>query len=441
MDARRALMLALTTALIATTATASAHAAATPRIVGGTPAASMPPWMTQVWTVQGRQMGLCGGQLITSRWVLTAAHCATAQRTGAPLPIGNFNLRVGNPIADTPPDEEFAVPDIDKVVVNPLYTPDHTPGDLALLHLPAPVNVVPVALGATTDVVTGARPDALGWGVINRRGDTSVNLLTVPQPIVDPGACNFYGADFDAGSMICAGGLNGQDSCNGDSGGPLALNATSPIALLLGTVDYGSDKCGDGTPAVYQRLTDGAAAQWVRSIISLPQIGIGDRPVKGLPTPLSASSAWPDATFSWDLDGNGSFGDATGASIRPNISSPRVVTLSATSPTLKETAIARVTIDPVNPFTVTTRSTATEGGLVTLKLTPNGSSGELLISTTGMSRQKRTVRVNGPRTIRLRLPKDKSFHSKSRKLTINLRSTGTLRLIKTRLVVSVKDKR
>ena len=41
------------------------------RIVGGKPALDPMPWMVMIW-VKGQQ---CGGTLINSQFVLTAAHC------------------------------------------------------------------------------------------------------------------------------------------------------------------------------------------------------------------------------------------------------------------------------------------------------------------------------------------------------------------------------
>lgn len=49
-------------------------------------------------------------------------------------------------------------------------------------------------------------------------------------------------------SQLCAGGEEGKDSCNGDSGGPLMgadlLNGLSPYTYLAGVVSFGPRVCG-----------------------------------------------------------------------------------------------------------------------------------------------------------------------------------------------------
>ena len=56
---------------------------------------------------------------------------------------------------------------------------------------------------------------------------------------------------------LCAGGVRGEDSCNGDSGGPL-LGSQRPIEplTLIGVVSGGAHRCGRGTPAVYTRVSN-----------------------------------------------------------------------------------------------------------------------------------------------------------------------------------------
>lgn len=65
--------------------------------------------------------------------------------------------------------------------------------------------------------------------------------------------------------QLCAGGLEGQDSCRGDSGGALMgrVDATKNW-MAVGVVSYGPSPCGTaGWPGVYTRVT--AFTDWIMS--------------------------------------------------------------------------------------------------------------------------------------------------------------------------------
>lgn len=59
-------------------------------------------------------------------------------------------------------------------------------------------------------------------------------------------------------NQICAGGYKGQDSCSGDSGGPLmyaGLIDGNPRYIQYGIVSFGPKKCGaEGQPGIYTRV-------------------------------------------------------------------------------------------------------------------------------------------------------------------------------------------
>ena len=61
----------------------------------------------------------------------------------------------------------------------------------------------------------------------------------------------------------CAGGEVGQDSCKGDSGGPLMArrDELSPWQQV-GVVSGGTFICGIGAPAIFTRVTQ--YSQWIR---------------------------------------------------------------------------------------------------------------------------------------------------------------------------------
>lgn len=66
--------------------------------------------------------------------------------------------------------------------------------------------------------------------------------------------------------QLCAGGVSGQDSCRGDSGGPLMVfdksNPRAPFWFLSGVVSFGPSPCGlAGWPGVYTRI--GAYMDWI----------------------------------------------------------------------------------------------------------------------------------------------------------------------------------
>ena len=60
---------------------------------------------------------------------------------------------------------------------------------------------------------------------------------------------------------MCAGGEIGKDSCGGDSGGGLFSKRDDGRWEVVGIVSFGSERCGDGTPGVYTRVSQ--YLQWI----------------------------------------------------------------------------------------------------------------------------------------------------------------------------------
>lgn len=103
-------------------------------------------------------------------------------------------------------------------------------------------------------------------------GSESDVKLKVRVPIVQNDECGRVYQRVNRGvvnSQMCAGGIAGQDSCRGDSGG--ALMGQAPAAnnwMVVGVVSYGPSPCGTpGWPGVYTRV--GSYVNWILSNMRL----------------------------------------------------------------------------------------------------------------------------------------------------------------------------
>ena len=92
-------------------------------------------------------------------------------------------------------------------------------------------------------------------------GNSSSVMLKVLVPLFNATKCNqvFQRSKFPIiPSQLCAGGARGQDSCSGDSGGPLmATPRFGPPYHVVGVVSFGVPRCGTGNvPGVYARVSE-----------------------------------------------------------------------------------------------------------------------------------------------------------------------------------------
>lgn len=115
----------------------------------------------------------------------------------------------------------------------------------------------------TKDLV-GSASEVAGWGIYDLNIATGSRILqTIRLPVVNRERCTeafkrLAPVDDD---QWCAGGIIGQDSCGGDSGGPLMkVDIRSPTDqpkyYLFGIVSFGAKYCGATTmPGVYTKIT------------------------------------------------------------------------------------------------------------------------------------------------------------------------------------------
>ncbi|XP_052563818.1 trypsin-2-like [Culex pipiens pallens] len=200
----------------------------------------------------------CGGSLIGSRWILTAAHCMDV----SDIPL--MKVRVGS----THHESGGELVEIRRVLPHPLYNSSSVDYDFglyfALLELEESVQLseefFAVELpGRGEPVEDGQLLQVSGWGDTQNEEECDDVLRATIVPAVNQEECRrAYSTGHEVTDrMICAGYLGGgQSACHGDSGGPLVHGRT-----VVGVVSWSRGCAQPGYPTVYGRVA--AVRDWI----------------------------------------------------------------------------------------------------------------------------------------------------------------------------------
>ncbi|XP_045483885.1 CLIP domain-containing serine protease 2 isoform X1 [Pieris rapae] len=239
------------------------------RIIGGRKANLFDfPWMVLIAheTREDPQFQ-CGGTIINSKYILTAAHCVVDKKI-AFVRIGEFDINLEKDCDYEKPKTicKKEVQDIyvTEIIPHENYQRSPIANDIALLRVDGEIvfnypNVEPICLPLSLEL-RNKRLDheygtVAGWGFTETGRESGV-LLRVEVPVKTEAECEgFYNRNNQDAvkKQFCAGELK-KDSCNGDSGGPLMMKANYNGVnsyVQYGIVSHGPIQCGTLFPGVY----------------------------------------------------------------------------------------------------------------------------------------------------------------------------------------------
>ncbi|XP_063538188.1 trypsin CFT-1-like [Cydia strobilella] len=234
------------------------------RIVGGTPTTVEEyPYMSNmqygwrgIWWYQA-----CGGSLINSQSVLSAAHCYLGDSSS------EWRVRLGTSQASSGGTEHS----VSQLILHAGYSDWTLDNDIAIIRLATPAvfsnSVAPVSIaGANYNLADGTQVTTIGWGTLSSGGSSPEQLQHVDIFTINMDFCKeryaflksqpgFQSWPDVTDNMLCAGiqNVGGKDACQGDSGGPLVHKGTTDV--LIGAVSWGYGCAHQDYPGVNARVS------------------------------------------------------------------------------------------------------------------------------------------------------------------------------------------
>ncbi|XP_317174.3 trypsin-5 [Anopheles gambiae] len=199
----------------------------------------------------------CGGSILSSKWILTAAHCINDNAPSKPtVRVGSSEHASGGTVIR-----------VARIVPHPMHGSKNN-YDIALLELKNELTfsekVQPIALPEQDEPIEeGTMGIVSGWGLTLSEADSNDVLRATNVPTVNQQECNkAYQSRYGGitAQMFCAGyKQGGQDTCRQDSGGPFVAEGK-----LIGVISWGHECALAGYPGVYARVA--SVRDWIRTI-------------------------------------------------------------------------------------------------------------------------------------------------------------------------------
>ena len=180
----------------------SSNSAVLTRIIGGEEA------QTNTWgwavSIRSRNNHICGGSLISSDLILTAAHCLVSIKT-----ISSISVTAGSKYLSIINQQRF----VSETYIHQNYNPNTYVNDIALIHLSSPFDMNDKALALIclpSNIIEYPTENtavvAIGWGVLSTVDRISSNTLQqVSLEIIDNNDTTCERSIHNESVQFCAG--------------------------------------------------------------------------------------------------------------------------------------------------------------------------------------------------------------------------------------------
>lgn len=238
------------------------------RIIGGSPVSTPMPYFANIFIEGQTSSSVCGGTLIQSNTVLTAAHCVSSLHSKLVVYLGS-DLKSAK-------SEDFRR--VSHIVVHPDFDKANLQNDIALIFLDSLTvsenipGAYPSLPSSYSETISLAPLTVIGSGNMSSFGsirEKALRSVTVERLDID--LCREKGGMYSklSNKQICAGEIikGGADACQGDSGGPLfQFTEEGKSPTLLGVVSFGSG-CGQkDAPGIYTDISKYLA--WIQAALN-----------------------------------------------------------------------------------------------------------------------------------------------------------------------------